>query len=46
MKSKGNEVDEVTKGPTFVVTVVNDSIQGMQEWTEEETALLKQAVDA
>lgn len=34
------------KGSTFVVTVVNDSIQAMQEWTEEETNLLKQAVDA
>lgn len=45
-KSKNNEDDGVPKGPTFVVTVVNDSIQGMQEWTEEETALLKQAVDA
>ena len=34
------------KGSTFVVTVVNDSIQGMHEWTEEETNLLKQAVEA
>ena len=34
------------KGSTFIVTVVNDSIQGMHEWTEEETNLLKQAVEA
>ncbi|XP_028401752.1 uncharacterized protein LOC114524772 [Dendronephthya gigantea] len=34
------------KGSTFVVTVVNDSIQGMHEWTEEETNLVKEAVDA
>ena len=34
------------KGSTFVVTVVNDSIEGMHEWTEDETNLLKQAVDA
>ena len=43
-----NENTEVQngKGSTFVVTVVNDSIQGMHEWTEEETNLLKQAVEA
>ena len=34
------------KGSTFVVTVVNDSIQGMHEWTEEETNLVKEAVEA
>ena len=44
------EVSEKTenqngKGSTFIVTVVNDSVQGMHEWTEEETHLLKQAVE-
>ena len=41
-----NADEQNGKGSTFVVTVVNDSIQGMQEWTEEETNLLKQAVEA
>ena len=46
VETSDNVENQNGKGSTFVVTVVNDSIQGMHEWTEEETNLLKQVVEA